>query len=31
MTALFFKENVFHGVRNVGDTPMKYIVIRVPE
>ena len=31
MTALFFKENVFHGMRNVGDTPMKYIVIRVPE
>ena len=31
MTALFFKENVLHGMRNVGATPMKYVVVRVPE
>ena len=31
LTALFFKEHVLHGMRNVGDTPMKYLVIRVPE
>jgi quercetin dioxygenase-like cupin family protein len=31
MTALFFKENILHGMRNIGTTPMKYVVVRVPE
>ena len=28
MTALFFPENIMHGMRNVGEVPMKYAVIR---
>jgi quercetin dioxygenase-like cupin family protein len=28
MTALFFPENILHGMRNIGDVPMKYAVIR---
>ena len=28
MTALFFPENVLHGMRNIGEVPMKYAVIR---
>jgi len=27
-TALFCPENVLHGLRNCGDTPIKYLVIR---
>lgn len=29
MTALFCPENVLHGLRNVGETPIKYMVIRL--
>ena len=31
MTALFFKANILHGMHNIGTTPMKYVVVRVPE
>jgi len=30
MTALFFPEHVLHGLVNVGEIPIKYIVVRVP-
>ncbi len=31
MSALFCPEHVMHGLRNSGSTPIKYLVIRVPE
>ena len=27
-TAVFCAANLFHGLRNAGDTPMKYMIIR---
>ena len=30
MTALFFPEHVLHGLRNVGTSPIRYLVARVP-
>ena len=31
MSALFCPEHVLHGLRNAGPTPIKYVVVRVPE
>ncbi|MEO7413492.1 MAG: cupin domain-containing protein [Opitutaceae bacterium] len=30
-SAVFCPEHIMHGVRNAGETPLKYLVIRVPE
>lgn len=30
-TAVFCPEHVMHGIRNVGKTPMKYLVLRVSD
>jgi mannose-6-phosphate isomerase-like protein (cupin superfamily) len=29
MTALFYPEHVLHGLRNIGSTPITYLVVRV--